>query len=103
MAGKLFHTAHPHKLTDIRLTLLTQIVIFWEKIEARWAASTGPAFGYEWVVQLDSQRKLSDTIGVSKKFVWYNWMLKEMYVVHMDLLRQFYGTIGCSQKCVWYS
>ena len=32
MAGKLFHTAHPHTLTDIRLTLLTQIVIFWEKL-----------------------------------------------------------------------
>ena len=32
MAGKFFHTAHPHTLTDIRLTLLTQIDIFWEKI-----------------------------------------------------------------------
>ena len=32
MAGKFFHTAHPHTLTDIRLTLLTQIVIFCEKI-----------------------------------------------------------------------
>ena len=31
MAGKFFHTAHPHTLADIRLTLLTQIVIFWEK------------------------------------------------------------------------
>ena len=31
MAGKFFHTAHPHTLTDIRLTLLTQIDIFWEK------------------------------------------------------------------------
>ena len=32
MAGKFFHsTAHPHTLTDIRLTLLTQIVIFWGK------------------------------------------------------------------------
>ena len=33
MAGNFFHTAHPHTLTDIRLTLLTQIVIFWEKIQ----------------------------------------------------------------------
>ena len=32
MAGKFFHTTHPHTLTDIRLTLLTQIDIFWEKI-----------------------------------------------------------------------
>ena len=32
MAGTFFHTAHPHTLTDMRLTLLTQIVIFWEKI-----------------------------------------------------------------------
>ena len=31
MAGNFFHTAHPHTLTDIRLTLLTQIDIFWEK------------------------------------------------------------------------
>ncbi len=31
MAGKFFHKAHPHTLTDIRLTLLTQIDIFWEK------------------------------------------------------------------------
>ena len=31
MAGKFFDTAHPHTLTDIRLTLLTQIDIFWEK------------------------------------------------------------------------
>ena len=31
MAGTFFHTAHPHTLTDMRLTLLTQIVIFWEK------------------------------------------------------------------------
>ena len=32
MAGKFFHTAHPHTLTDIRLALLTQIVIFWENV-----------------------------------------------------------------------
>ena len=31
MAGNFFHTAHPHTRTDMRLTLLTQIVIFWEK------------------------------------------------------------------------
>ena len=30
MAGKFFQTANPHTLTDIRLTLLTQIDIFWE-------------------------------------------------------------------------
>ena len=31
MAGKFFHTVPPQTLTDIRLTLLTQIDIFWEK------------------------------------------------------------------------
>ena len=31
MAGKFFQTANPHTLTDKRLTLLTQIIIFWEK------------------------------------------------------------------------
>ena len=31
-----FHPAHPHTLTDIRLTLLTQIVIFWEKSKGRF-------------------------------------------------------------------
>ena len=34
MAGNFFHTAHPHRLTDMRLTLLIQTDIFWEKIEA---------------------------------------------------------------------
>ena len=32
MAGNFFRTAHPHTLTDIRLTLLTQTDIFWEKL-----------------------------------------------------------------------
>ena len=29
--GNFFHTAHPHTRSHIRLTLLTQIDIFWEK------------------------------------------------------------------------
>ena len=32
MAGNFFHTAHPHTLTDMRLILLTQTDIFWEKM-----------------------------------------------------------------------
>ena len=32
MAGNFFHPTHPRTHMHIRLTLLTQIVIFWEKI-----------------------------------------------------------------------
>ena len=39
MAGNFFHTAHPHTRTDMRLTLLTQTDIFWEK---------NFDFGYGW-------------------------------------------------------
>ena len=40
MAGKFFHTAHPHTLTDIRLTLLTQIRELWLRIHSEYFDAT---------------------------------------------------------------
>ena len=44
MAGNFFHPIHPRTHIHIRLTLLTQIVIFWEKQFCSFSAVSAPIF-----------------------------------------------------------
>ena len=75
MAGKFFHTAHPHTLTDIRLTLLTQIVIFWgkqlgklwEKITTQSLHRLGSISTLLCFVEKSLRRKIASRLGKNGK------------------------------------